>query len=174
MARLPPGEPGRLLHSCKSRRMYSLPQTPQTQYKYPRIPAARSLRDDTGITITIMAMPRMLSKSAVRAASTSTASSQMTKAAGDISSVFPSLRPDYQPDPLPPRFKELKASLFERNSDALEQSWQRLLPSLEEEVQKIQAKGSDVCCTLLEHEMKDTNTYLLDHTVCELLGCCLW
>lgn len=75
----------------------------------------------------------------------------MTKAAGDISSVFPSLRPDYRPEPLPPRFKELKAGLFEKNRDALEQSWQRLLPSLDEEVQKIKAKGSDVCCIQLEH-----------------------
>lgn len=104
------------------------------------------MRDDKGVVaLIVMAMSRFLSKSAVRAASTSTASSPMTKAAGDISSVFPSLRPDYQPEPLPPRFKELKASLFERNRDALEQSWQRLLPSLEEEVQKIKAKGSDVC-----------------------------
>lgn len=90
-------------------------------------------------------MSRLLSKSAVRAASTSVSSSQMTKAAGDISSVFPSLRPDYQPDPLPPRFKDLKTSLFEQNEEALKHSWQRLLPSLEEEVQKIKAKGSDVC-----------------------------
>lgn len=87
-------------------------------------------------------MARNLTKTATRAASTS---SQTTKAAGDISSVFPSLRPDYQPEPLPPRFKDLKARLFEKNEDALKRSWERLLPSLEEEVQKIKAKGSDVC-----------------------------
>lgn len=92
-----------------------------------------------------MAMSNFLTKAAARTASTSSASSsQMTKAAGDISSVFPSLRPDYQPEPLPPRFKDLKAWLFERNQDALRASWKRLLPSLEEEVQKIKAKGSDV------------------------------
>lgn len=90
-------------------------------------------------------MSNLLTKAAVRTASTSNASSQMTKAAGDISSVFPSLRPDYQPEPLPPRFKDLKAGLFERNQDALRASWKRLLPSLEEEVQKIKDKGSDVC-----------------------------
>lgn len=82
----------------------------------------------------------------------------MTKAAGDISSVFPSLRPDYEPDPLPPRFKDLKDSLFEKNEGALKQSWQRLLPSLEEEVQKIKDKGSDVCVSRSGHdENSDTN-----------------
>lgn len=69
----------------------------------------------------------------------------MTKTAGDISSVFPSLRPDYKPEPLPPRFKELKQRLFERNEKALVQSWKRLLESLEKEVHEIKAKGSDVC-----------------------------
>lgn len=91
-----------------------------------------------------MTMSKFLSKTAVRAASTTSPSSQMTKAAGDISSVFPSLKPDYQPEPLPPRFKDLKADLFAKNEDALKQSWQRLLHSLDEEVQKIKAKGSDV------------------------------
>ena len=89
-----------------------------------------------------MAMSRLLSKSIARAASTSTA--QTTKAAGDISSVFPSLRPDYQPEPLPPRFRDLKLRLFEKNEEALKHSWKRLLPSLEEEVDKIKYKGSDV------------------------------
>lgn len=87
---------------------------------------------------------RLLTKTAARAASTST-SGQTTKAAGDISSVFPSLRPDYQPEPLPPRFKDLKAKFFDKNADALKQSWKRLLPSLQEEVETIKSKGSDVC-----------------------------
>jgi hypothetical protein len=68
----------------------------------------------------------------------------MTKAAGDISSVFPSLRPDYKPEPLPPRFRDLKLKLFEKNAKVLGESWIRLLDSLEEEVNKIKAKGSDV------------------------------
>lgn len=68
----------------------------------------------------------------------------MTKAAGDISSVFPSLRPDYKPEPLPPRFKDLKSEYFHKNEEALKKSWKRLLPSLEEEVGKIKSKGSDV------------------------------
>ncbi|KAI9045366.1 DUF1479 domain-containing protein [Aspergillus affinis] len=88
-------------------------------------------------------MSNFLSKSAVRAASTS-ASSPMTKAAGDISSVFPSLRPDYKPEPLPPRFKNLKSEYFNKNEEALKKSWKRLLPSLEEEVDKIKSKGSDI------------------------------
>ncbi|KAJ6109045.1 hypothetical protein N7486_001279 [Penicillium sp. IBT 16267x] len=85
---------------------------------------------------------RHLSKSAIRAASTSAA--QTTKAAGDISSVFPSLQPDYQPQPLPPRFQELKKRLFEKNEKSLKESWKRLLPSLEEETEKIKSKGSDI------------------------------
>jgi glucuronate isomerase len=93
-------------------------------------------------------MSKFLSKSAIRAASTS---AQTTKAAGDISSVFPSLRPDYKPEPLPARFQELKRKIFEKNKDALTRSWERLLPSLDEEVQKIKAHGSDVCESDIEH-----------------------
>lgn len=90
-----------------------------------------------------MSMSRILSKTAARAASTSTAG-QTTKKAGDISSVFPSLRPDYQPEPLPPRFRDLKLKFWEKNGNALTESWKRLLPSLQEEVDKIKSKGSDV------------------------------
>jgi hypothetical protein len=94
------------------------------------------------ITTSIMSMSKLLSKSAVRAASTV---AQTTKAAGDISSVFPSLRADYKPEPLPPRFAELKEKFFNKNKYALTRSWERLLPSLDTEVQKIKAQGSDVC-----------------------------
>lgn len=91
-----------------------------------------------------MTMSRLLSKTAARAASTSTAA-QTTKAAGDISSVFPSLRPDYEPEPLPSRFRDLKLQFWEKNEKALKDSWERLLPSMQEEVDKIKSKGSDVC-----------------------------
>lgn len=91
-----------------------------------------------------MSASKLVSRAAVRAASTPTITSNMTKAAGDISSVFPSLRPDYKPEPLPPRFKELKQKLFEKNEKALVQSWKRLLESLEKEVHEIKVKGSDV------------------------------
>ncbi|KAJ5889058.1 hypothetical protein N7495_009099 [Penicillium taxi] len=67
-----------------------------------------------------------------------------TKAAGDISSVFPSLRPDYQPEPLSSRFRDLKLGLFEKNEKALTDSWKRLLPSLQNEVAQIKSKGSDI------------------------------
>jgi hypothetical protein len=90
-----------------------------------------------------MSLSKILSRSSARAASTSSAA-QLTKAAGDISSVFPSLRKDYKPEPLPPRFKDLKERVFRENEDALKKSWERLLPSLEEEVHKIKSKGSDV------------------------------
>ncbi|KAL3452117.1 hypothetical protein BJX65DRAFT_293304 [Aspergillus insuetus] len=90
-----------------------------------------------------MSLSKLLSRSSARAASTSSAA-QLTKAAGDISSVFPSLRKDYKPEPLPPRFKDLKERVFRENGDALKNSWERLLPSLEEEVHKIKSKGSDI------------------------------
>lgn len=108
-------------------------------YKAAIIPTAENGCPDSSI----MTMSRLLSKSATRAASTAS-QSQTTKAAGDISSVFPSLRPDYKPEPLPPRFQDLKWDLFKKNEKAIRQSWERLLPSLEEEVKKIKAKGSDV------------------------------
>ncbi|KAL4788717.1 hypothetical protein BJX76DRAFT_344816 [Aspergillus varians] len=91
-----------------------------------------------------MSLSKLLTRSTARAASTSTPASQLTKAAGDISSVFPSLRPDYKPEPLPSRFKDLKESLFRKNEEALKKSWERLLPSLEEEVHQIKLKGSDI------------------------------
>ncbi|KKZ59019.1 hypothetical protein EMCG_00884 [[Emmonsia] crescens] len=78
---------------------------------------------------------------AIRTASTS---SQLTKAAGDISSVFPSLRPDYKPKPLPSRFQDLKLNLFQRHGSALKKSWVRLLASLENEVEEIRKTGSNV------------------------------
>ncbi|KAL2846445.1 hypothetical protein BJY01DRAFT_234590 [Aspergillus pseudoustus] len=90
-----------------------------------------------------MSLPKILTRSSIRTASTSS-SAQLTKAAGDISSVFPSLRKDYKPEPLPPRFKDLKERIFQENEQALKRSWERLLPSLEEEVQKIRSKGSDI------------------------------
>lgn len=103
-----------------------------------------------------MSISKFISKSAVRAASTS---AQTTKAAGDISSVFPSLRPDYKPEPLPARFQELKERIFEKNKDAITKSWERLLPSLDEEVQKIKAKGSDVRAHVTRNTEQKTDKY---------------
>ncbi len=83
-------------------------------------------------------LPSMLSACRRRAAST------LTKDAGDISSVFPSLS-GKKPDPLPPRFADLKKSLIKGDEDVVTASWQRLLGSLKEEIEQIRTKGSDVC-----------------------------
>ncbi|KAI1945431.1 hypothetical protein LOZ12_005278 [Ophidiomyces ophidiicola] len=88
-----------------------------------------------------MALPRALRHLNARYASTAT---QTTKAAGDISSVFPSLRPDYKPEPLPDRFKSLKAQIFQRNADALTRSWPRLLSSIKTEVDEVTVQGNKV------------------------------
>lgn len=109
-----------------------------------------------------MSLSKFISRSAVRAASTST---QTTKAAGDISSVFPSLRPDYKPEPLPARFQDLKAQIFEKNKDAITKSWERLLPSLDEEVQKIKAKGSDVRAHVTRNTEQKTDFQIPDHSL---------
>lgn len=71
------------------------------------------------------------------------AASTLTKEAGDISSVFPSLS-GKKPDPLPPRFAELKKSLIRGNEEALTDSWHRLLSSLKREIEEIRSEGSDV------------------------------
>jgi hypothetical protein len=70
------------------------------------------------------------------------------KAAGDISSVFPSLsgKPS---EPLPPRFQTLKQQLVRGKENALEKSWLRLLDSIRAEIKQIKASGSNASvCTL--------------------------
>ncbi|KAK5289664.1 hypothetical protein LTR99_001630 [Exophiala xenobiotica] len=71
------------------------------------------------------------------------AASTLTKEAGDISSVFPSLS-GKKPDPLPPRFSDLKRSLIKGNEEALTESWHRLLASLKTEIEEIRSEGSNV------------------------------
>ncbi|ETN40882.1 uncharacterized protein HMPREF1541_05162 [Cyphellophora europaea CBS 101466] len=71
------------------------------------------------------------------------AASTLTKEAGDISSVFPSLS-GKTPDPLPPRFSDLKKSRIAGNEDAVKASWHRLLSSLRQEIDEIKAKGNSV------------------------------
>lgn len=73
----------------------------------------------------------------------STATTTTTKVAGDISSVFPSLS-GKAPEPLPPRFQDLKTQLSTGREKDLTDSWYRLLDSLRREVDKIKALGSDV------------------------------
>ncbi|EAS31204.3 uncharacterized protein CIMG_06683 [Coccidioides immitis RS] len=89
-----------------------------------------------------------------RAASTA---AQPTKAAGDISSVFPSLRPDYKPEALDVRFQELKQNLFEQNPQPLMQSWSRLLSSLQNEIVEIRANGNKVIPSLNFNDLKTGN-----------------
>lgn len=71
------------------------------------------------------------------------AASTLTKEAGDISSVFPSLS-GKAPEPLPARFADLKRSLISGHEDAVAESWQRLLGSLRGEIDEIREKGSTV------------------------------
>ena len=72
------------------------------------------------------------------------AASTLTKEAGDISSVFPSLS-GKEPDPLPARFSDLKKKLIRGNEDAVKASWQRLLSSLRAEIDEIKQKNNAVC-----------------------------
>ncbi|RMZ78455.1 hypothetical protein DV737_g3906, partial [Chaetothyriales sp. CBS 132003] len=71
------------------------------------------------------------------------AASTLTKEAGDISSIFPSLS-GKEAVPLPPRFSELKKQLIRGNEDAVKASWQRLLSSLRQEIDEIQNKNNAV------------------------------
>ncbi|KAF7502225.1 hypothetical protein GJ744_006430 [Endocarpon pusillum] len=75
-----------------------------------------------------------------RAASTATKS---TRPAGDISSVFPSLSGE-KAETLPQRFADLKLNYLNRNQDAIQQSWTRLLASLHEEVAMVKSNGSSL------------------------------
>ena len=79
---------------------------------------------------------RILSRKATTVAS-------LTKAQGDISSVFPSLT-GKKPEPLPTRFRELKYQLAQGREHQLFGSWSRLLASLREEVDKVKQLGSKV------------------------------
>ena len=71
------------------------------------------------------------------------AASTLTKDAGDISSVFPSLS-GKAPDPLPARFSDLKKRLIRGDEDAVKASWQRLLVSLREETDEIKKSNNAV------------------------------
>ena len=71
------------------------------------------------------------------------AASTLSKDAGDISSVFPSLS-GKAPEPLPPRFADLKKRLISGNEDAIKASWHRLLKSLRTEIDEIKQKGNAV------------------------------
>ena len=74
---------------------------------------------------------------------TQRAASTLTKEAGDISSVFPSLT-GKTPPPLPARFGELKKGLIRGSEDAVKASWQRLLANLRHEIDEIKKNDTSV------------------------------
>ncbi|KAF2651396.1 DUF1479 domain protein [Lophiostoma macrostomum CBS 122681] len=96
---------------------------------------------------------RQLPKSFVRRIATAPVTS---KAAGDISSVFPSLS-GKSPEALPPRFRALKKQLVKGKEDALSASWERLLVSLQEEIKKIKTLGSKIIPTIDYADVKKGN-----------------
>lgn len=73
----------------------------------------------------------------------SRAASTLTKEAGDISSVFPSLSGKKAP-PLPSRYSDLKKQLISGKEDAVTESWHRLLASLRGEVAQVKQLGNKV------------------------------
>jgi hypothetical protein len=70
-------------------------------------------------------------------------SSTTTREVGDISSVFASLSGKAQ-EPLPSRFSDLKKRLIAGNEEAVKASWQRLLVSLEDEIEEVKQLKSSV------------------------------
>ena len=68
---------------------------------------------------------------------------QSSKPAGDISSVFPSLS-GAASQPLPPRFTDLKRRLIKGHEEKVRHSWNRLLADLREETEIIKAVGSKI------------------------------
>lgn len=83
-----------------------------------------------------------LARSPKRWGTTST-TAHPSKAAGDISSVFPSLSGVDSP-PLPTRFADLKRRLIQGHEERVRDSWHRLLADLRKEVEVIKALGSKV------------------------------
>lgn len=79
----------------------------------------------------------------VRHVTTRSSPTRPTKAAGDISSVFPTLSGAASAS-LPPRFADLKSQLVVGNEERLRASWEDLLSELKEETQAIKELGSAV------------------------------
>jgi hypothetical protein len=63
------------------------------------------------------------------------------KGEGDISVVFTSLRPSDPANAFPPRFAELKRTIW---NDGLVQSWKEVLEALEAETARIAEQGETV------------------------------
>lgn len=86
---------------------------------------------------------RVLSANVIRSLTTQSSTTSSPKAAGDISSVFPSLS-GVVSEPLPARFADLKARLIHGYEDRVRASWERLLSDLREETEIIRALGPSV------------------------------
>lgn len=71
------------------------------------------------------------------------AASTLSKEAGDISSIFPSLSGKKAPA-LPQRYSDLKKQLIQGNEAVVTQSWHRLLSSLRKEIDDIKQQGNKV------------------------------
>lgn len=79
----------------------------------------------------------------LRRATTLSKAEHLSKPAGDISSVFPSLSGAVSA-PLPARFADLKRRLIDGHEDQVRESWERLLTNLRQETEVIKALGSRV------------------------------
>jgi len=96
---------------------------------------------------------RPLTVNVIRSVTTQSSTSSSPKAAGDISSVFPSLS-GVVSEPLPARFADLKARLIHGHEDRVRASWERLLSDLQEETEIIRALGPSVVPDI---DFKDVN-----------------
>lgn len=85
---------------------------------------------------------------------TTSNSAHPSKAAGDISSVFPSLS-GADSAPLPPRFAALKRRLIHGHEDRVRDSWHRLVADLRGEIEVIKALGSKVVPELEFGDLQD-------------------
>lgn len=85
-------------------------------------------------------LARSLSAAAARRSVVTTTA---LKAAGDISSVFPSLS-GVAPAPLHPRFAALKRKYLNGRESDLQAGWERLVGELRQEVEEVKELGSKV------------------------------
>ena len=96
------------------------------------------------IRVCRLASSCLFSYNTKRALATHATSTHLEKAAGDISSVFPSLKPGEEPPPLPQRFAALKRHLIQGYEDQLSESWFRLLAELRQDIESIKELGSKI------------------------------
>ena len=78
------------------------------------------------------------------------------KAAGNISSVFPSLSGKESP-PLAPRFADLKRHLIQGHEEQVQESWHRLLADLRQETGVIRDAGSSIIPEISFSDVKYDN-----------------